>query len=591
MTTTAITPPLTFAGVPASAWAFGFRIWIAVVVALAASFWLELEAPSSAALTVVILAVPTRGAALEKAYYRLIATFIGFTAAIAIAGLFSQTRDLLLAAFTGWIGLCVYAAGLLDGSRAYAAVLSGYTVALIAIQQIDTPEHTFETGVARAAAIAVGIAAIALINDLLAAPDSFPQLASKLAALHRRVRDYAELGRGDEVTDVATGAGLLRDIAALRSDITSLGAESASGPMRSAAARSTAVALVAEVYAARVLKAVDTTTRLVAPASDWASRELQRRDAEVRQGLSALHAGTRPWQAWRTPLYRSHSIAATAGVRAAAWFALPTAFFVLAGWPAAAVFLSFVMIVTALGATTPDPKGFAVAALITAPIAMALAGTLEFLVLDGVNEFALLALALAPFMIGAAVLSTLPNRLLSTLGRLNLIFIVVIFGPSNPPSYNPQTFLFTSSFIVIGVALLLIAQLLIPPLSAPQRQDRLMASTQRDFEHLLSHHDRGLAPEEAMFRDATRMAQIPTGGASPQNSAALAEALSYFDLAAAIRHCHVSLAPLAGTKLSHQGAEVERALAAQDSATPPRRGSQSERHSWRRNRARRRDQR
>jgi hypothetical protein len=139
--------------------------------------------------------------------------------------------------------------------------------------------------------------------------------------------------------------------------------------MRGAAARSTAVALVAEVYAARALKAVDATTRPVVPASDWASREFQRRDAEVRQGLSALHAGTRPPQAWRTPLYRSHPIAAAAGIRAAAWLALPAAFFVLAGWPATAVSLSLFVIVIGLGATTPDTKGFAVTALIAAPIA------------------------------------------------------------------------------------------------------------------------------------------------------------------------------------------------------------------------------
>ena len=50
MTTATITRPLSLAGVPVSAWAFGIRIWVAVVVALAASFWLELEAPSSAAL-------------------------------------------------------------------------------------------------------------------------------------------------------------------------------------------------------------------------------------------------------------------------------------------------------------------------------------------------------------------------------------------------------------------------------------------------------------------------------------------------------------------------------------------------------------
>jgi uncharacterized membrane protein YccC len=99
-------------------WAFGIRIWLAVVVALAASFWLELEAPASAAITVAILAESTRGPALEKAGFRLVATIVGVTAAIVIVGLFSQARDLMLLAFAVWIGLCVYVAGLLDGSRA-----------------------------------------------------------------------------------------------------------------------------------------------------------------------------------------------------------------------------------------------------------------------------------------------------------------------------------------------------------------------------------------------------------------------------------------------------------------------------------------
>jgi Fusaric acid resistance protein family len=256
VTTATIARPLSFAGAPASAWAFGIRIWTSIVIALAASFWLELEAPSTAALTVAILATPTRGEALHKASYRLIATGIGVAAAIAITALFSQARDLLIAAFAAWIGLCVYAATLMDGNRAYAAVLSGYTVAFVAIQQIDTPDHVFETGMARGAAIAVGIAAVALVNDLLAAPDSFPRLASQLSALRRRVRDYARSAPEGKAADAATAAGLLRDIAALRPDMASVAPESASGSIRSAAARSAAVALVAEVYAARALNAL-----------------------------------------------------------------------------------------------------------------------------------------------------------------------------------------------------------------------------------------------------------------------------------------------------------------------------------------------
>jgi uncharacterized membrane protein YccC len=77
----------------------------------------------------------------------------------------------MLGAFAAWIGLCVYVVGLLDGNRAYAAALSGYTVALIAVQQIDNPQHIFESSMARGAAITIGILAIKLVSDLLAAPD------------------------------------------------------------------------------------------------------------------------------------------------------------------------------------------------------------------------------------------------------------------------------------------------------------------------------------------------------------------------------------------------------------------------------------
>ena len=87
-----------FAGFSGSSWAFAVRIWLAMMLALYVSFWLELEVPSTAAITVAILALPTRGQGLEKAGFRLFATMLGTAAAIVIAGLFSQTGALLLAA-------------------------------------------------------------------------------------------------------------------------------------------------------------------------------------------------------------------------------------------------------------------------------------------------------------------------------------------------------------------------------------------------------------------------------------------------------------------------------------------------------------
>jgi uncharacterized membrane protein YccC len=571
MTTATITRPFSLAGAPLSDWLFGIRIWVAIVVALAASFWLELEAPASAAVTVAILAVPTRGGALDKARFRLVATIIGVSAAIVITALFSQTRDLMLAVFAGWIGLCVYASGLLDGNHAYAAVLSGYTVGLIAIQQLDTPEHVFETGMARGAAIAVGVAAIAVVNDLLAAPESFPQLASRLAALHQRVRDYARPSHPD--TDVVTAAELLRDIAALRPEIASLATESPSGSSRSAAARCTAVALVAAVHAARALKAVVATTNqgvgdtIAAtpqfPALGWASREFLRRTSEVREGFVAFNAGHRLHWVRRMPLYRSGAIAAAAGLRAMLYLLMASGFFVLAGWPSTEVSLSLVALVIALGAVSSNPQVFTVAAFVAAPIATVLAGTLEFLILDGVTEFPLLALALAPFVIGAIVAATNPHPMVASLGRLNLIFIIVILSPSNPQSYNPNSFLFTILFLCTGIGLLLAAQTLIPPESSERRQRWMMASARRDFALALSNHDRRLAPEEAMFRDAARIGQISAGGMGAGDTV-LSEALSYFDRSAAIRLARASLARLSGTSQRRLAAEAQRALAVQD---------------------------
>ena len=164
MAATIAEQPFTVAKIPVSSWTFAIRIWLAMILALFVSFWLQLESPASAAITVGILAEPTRGQALEKAGFRLLGTIVGVAASIAITGLFSQERDLILAAFAAWIGICVFAGKLLDGYRAYAAVLCGYTVAFIATQQIDTPQHVFESGMARGAAIVVGILSMAVVN-------------------------------------------------------------------------------------------------------------------------------------------------------------------------------------------------------------------------------------------------------------------------------------------------------------------------------------------------------------------------------------------------------------------------------------------
>src|SRR5580704_7633230 len=84
------------AGFSPAAWVFALRIWAAMMVGLYAAFWLQLESASSAAVTVGILALQTRGQAYQKAVYRVLATIIGVIASFVIAGLFPQSRDLFM---------------------------------------------------------------------------------------------------------------------------------------------------------------------------------------------------------------------------------------------------------------------------------------------------------------------------------------------------------------------------------------------------------------------------------------------------------------------------------------------------------------
>jgi uncharacterized membrane protein YccC len=496
-----------------------------------------------------------------------------------------------------WIGICVFAANLLDGYRAYAAVLSGYTVAIIATQQIDNPQHVFESGMARGAAIAVGILSMAVINTLMYTPDRHPRLMVQLAAIRRRVREYASVAFRGEPGNSTTFLTLLREIVALRPEIASVALESSSGSVRSVAARSVAVGLVAQLQTARILNSgpVDVDNMacdqartaleraddsglpaqslpgLVAgqkrvrevetEASIWAAQEFLRRDEKVRQDLLALRSARWPLRAWRAPLYRSYRTAVESGVRAALWLAIASIFYVWAGWPAASVSLSFVALIIGLGATLPSPRGFTVITLVGTPIAAVLTGILEFIILNGADAFPLLAIAMAPFTIGAAVLMKSQNLLWSSLGRVNLLFIPILLAPSNPQTYNPQSFLFTSLFLVAAASLLLAAQTLIPSVSDDERRMRLLAEARSELQE--PAHQNGEAPEEATFREASRIGQfLAVGGA--QDTRALAEMVSCFDQSAMVRLCDAKLMPLTDGPLAPLADEARAAILKRD---------------------------
>jgi uncharacterized membrane protein YccC len=267
-------------------------------------------------------------------------------------------------------------------------------------------------------------------------------------------------------------------------------------------------------------------------------RESERKRAAVDGGLEGLRSGTHKSRPWHAPLYRSRRIAVETAVRAAINFILIAALFVMAGWPSTELCLSLVAVIIGLGSTVPDQRSFARSAVLAMPVACVLAGILKYLVFNGVSEFQLLAIGLAPVIIGLALLISLPNPVLSSLGRLVLVFTLAILAPTNPQSYDPETFLVSCLFACLSAVLVFAAQLLLAPLSNERRVRLLLREARHELKRTTSAQTRRLAREDVAFRAAARVGQIVTAaGTSASGDRSVAEAVHGFDRAVIRRWC------------------------------------------------------
>ncbi|TGD99052.1 FUSC family protein [Methylobacterium nonmethylotrophicum] len=555
---------------PLSSFAYALRIWLAMMLALYAGFWLELESASSAAVTVAILAQPRRGQALSKAAYRFLGTLVGFAVAILFTALFGQDRVEMLVAFALWMGLCVFTANYLQGTRAYGAMLSGYTVAIIAINNIDAPQSVFESGLARVAAITLGIVSITFINDALGAPYVFPELSAGMGKARDAVRDVVRRAVATSDPGPEAAADAMRLVAAPRDAIGVVATEFHDGANRAAGARSAVAALFASVAAARsfalavarsgdpddlrarVLAGLDgdrdTLPDLVARLDALAASgdadpdavllhrraiDLLRQDRLAADGIEALETGRAPLRDMLLPVHRDFPDALRNAARVVITIAVSATLFVLSGWPATSSALLQVSAFAALASINPNPVGFATGALWGMPLAVACAGLVEFVVLDGGQGFPLLAIAMAPVIVTACLLSLRPAT--ASLGFILLVFFPVVLAPANPQPYNAESYVNASVlFCVAGLILFLVIRIVLPTSNAQRRHWSLQAARADVIEALSGEPQEA---EERVNLDADRLVQFAgwagTAGAVRRATLRHAFALAALDTAAA----------------------------------------------------------
>jgi uncharacterized membrane protein YccC len=501
--------------IPVHIWAHAFRIWLAAVVALYVAFWLQLGGASSAAVTVAILALPTRGAVLAKAVNRIAATLMGATMSVVIAGLFPGERIGMIAAFVCWICICVFVASYLRGYQAYAAVLSGYTVAIIALVNIDTPQNVFTTMTDRMAAIAIGILCVTLINDVFGSPPVWRELDRRMSDIWRDVRSYARDVLSGNAKDSERAGALLAQISGLRDQVDIIAHDMADGRQRAAGARSAMLALVEIVQQVRLLSwlahgdplAVTIKDQCLAALDDHHAEppgfltklreiELSRPDIvagavwQIQQairfvesksllddGLSSLREGLEPARDVRLPHSGEVAVALGNATRIGIALLAGTTFLIFAGWPASAGALSITTILCALSTTMPSPSKFAVAAMVSFVLAAVSAGFVRFYVLTESQDFVRLAVAIAPVLIFGGLLSVRPA--IAGIGLIMNNIFLVLLAPSNPQVYNPLTFFSECMFVAFALAIVFLASRLVWPVSAFDKQRAVVRATQK----------------------------------------------------------------------------------------------------------------
>jgi uncharacterized membrane protein YccC len=499
--------------IPVQIWGHALRIWLAAVTALYVAFWLQLGGASSAAVTVAILAQPTRGAALAKAVNRIAATFIGAAMSIVIAGLFPGERVGLLAAFILWMCVCVFVASYFRGFRAYAAVLSGYTVGIITVVNIDTPQQVFTTMTNRVAAITIGILCVTLINDLFGSPPVWQGLDRRITQAWHDVRDYARDVLGGAKDDTERAGRLFAQIAGLRDEVDIVAHDMADGQHRAAGARSAMLSLVEIVQQVRLLSLLERGDPLAVTIRDQCldaldgnrsetlgffvrlrDDELSRPDAtiaaigqiqqavrcvesmtQLESGLLSLREGSAPARDVRLPHRKEFFFALQNAIRIGIALSAGALFLVLAGWPASALALMITANVCALSTTMPDPSKAVVAAMASFALAAVSAGIVRFYLLTDSQDFIRLAIAIAPMMIFGCLLSVNPK--IAGIGvTMNVMFLFML-APSNPQSFNALSFFSQCMFVAFALCVVLLASRLVWPVSELDKQRAVVRAT------------------------------------------------------------------------------------------------------------------
>ncbi|MEN3931261.1 FUSC family protein [Microvirga sp. W0021] len=146
---------------------YAARLALASVLALAVSTLLGLQNAYWAAMTVWIVAQPTRGMMIERNFYRLIGTGIGTAIAFLVLKLTAEPVYVVFSLCLV-IVVCTGIGNLVASSKSYGVLLIGYTMAIVILPDIGDLSHPHDLPWARVLSTVLGVLISMLVSALFA---------------------------------------------------------------------------------------------------------------------------------------------------------------------------------------------------------------------------------------------------------------------------------------------------------------------------------------------------------------------------------------------------------------------------------------
>jgi uncharacterized membrane protein YccC len=522
---------------------FSANCYIAVVLALFIAFSLDLKNPGWTMTTVYITSQPLSGALRAKAFYRIVGTFVGAAAMIAIVPNLVNAPELTTLAIILWVALCVFVSLLDRTPRSYMFVLSGYTAALIGFPSVLAPDAVFDTAVARVEEITLGVVCATIVHSLIfpkSVLSAFEErLGGAIAGARRWIADamvgqaspQAEAERRRIAADISElyvlATSLRFDTAALRPDIRIIRAFDrklvALLPLVGAIEDRLAVlrgigpvdAKLSEVLAgihdwveqaapgdphraAALKEACAAATPTVGPQSIWAhlvTVNLTERLIELIDSWQACldfadyladpaqtpSADIRlaAAQMGPKPMHTDPGIALLSAFAAACAMGLCAFFWIATAWPEGASAAAIAAVACTLFSAQDDPTPTLRGVTAILALCIPIIIVYQFFVFPGISGFELFCATLAIAFIPAGLLMAIPAY--APLGVALALGFSIELSPQTSYSADLATIINSDSAFVVGALAGLVVTQLIRAIGVQASRQRLMRATYRDL--------------------------------------------------------------------------------------------------------------